>query len=60
MFIILTYEAVKKLVVLAQILQHHFPADRRENGVVEEWLGSTMVLERAVIVGKLTCSEKIK
>lgn len=58
MFIILTYEGVKKLVVLAQILQ--FPADRRENGVVEEWLGSTMVLERAVIVGKLTCSEKIK
>lgn len=58
MFIILTYEAVKKLVVLAQILQ--FPADRRENGVVEEWLGSSMVLERTVIVGKLTCSEKIK
>lgn len=37
MFIILTYEAVIKLVVLAQILQHHLPADRRETG----WCGSS-------------------
>lgn len=59
MFIILTYEAVTKLVVLAQILQHHLPADRRETG----WCGSSgsiMVLQRAVIFGKLTYSEKVK